>query len=242
MQPQTQQEKLKTEPVIPDYKCFIGYAATVYDAVQRKVQVEVKAKKGVKVTTHRFKGVRVEQGVKDLATCKADIDEIRISVARYNVTDMGRKNMYLLDDTPSFKKVKRVRSSIAKRLQSNPDKTFLLLYAFAGHGIQRAGKQFIVINTFDPQTGFYKMWGIEYEIRRSAQLNRNSYQIGLFACCREVFTSEKHSGFFGGTVLQALAHFDKEEFDELQSQLAQDDKVAAEALRKLVEKLRGEIS
>ena len=116
MQPQTQQEKLKTEPVIPDYKCFIGYAATVYDAAQRKVQVKVKAKKGSKLTARQFKGVMVEQGVKDLVTCKADIDDIRINLARYNVTDMGRKNMYLLDDTPSFKKVSRVRSSITKRL------------------------------------------------------------------------------------------------------------------------------
>ena len=112
MQPQTPQDKLKTSPFIADHTCFIGYAATVYDAAQRKVE----AKKGAKGAQLKFKGVMVEQGVKDLGACKADIDDIRKSLARYDVTDMGRDNMYLLDNTPSWSKVSSVRSGITKRL------------------------------------------------------------------------------------------------------------------------------
>ena len=38
--------------------------------------------------------------------------------------------------------------------------------------------------------------------------------IGVFACCREIFDSRKHYGYFGGTQLQAYALLDKKRRDE----------------------------
>ena len=131
MQPQTPQHKLKNTPFLADISCFIGYAAMVYDAAYKKA----KAKKQLEKDLNKFRGVIIEQGVNDLPACKLDIDEIRKCVARYGITDMGRNGQYLLDYTPTYKKVFRVRAGISKRLKKSPDKTFLLLYAFAGHGM-----------------------------------------------------------------------------------------------------------
>ena len=102
---------------------------------------------------------------------------------------MGRNNQYLLDNTPTYKRVFKVRTGIAKRLKASPDKTFLLLYALAGHGIQLDGRQVVLINTFDKKTGFYRIWGIEAEIRKYAKDNANAYVIGLMACCREIHST-----------------------------------------------------
>ena len=156
----------------------------------------------------RFRGVKVEQGINNLPDCKCDIDVIRKCVAKYGITDMGRNNIYLLDDTPTYSRVFKVRTGIAKRLKASPDNTFLLVYALAGHGMQMDGRQIILINQYDKKTGFYKLWGIEADIRRLAKANTNAYIIGLFACCREIFSSTKHCGLFGGTVQQAYVHFD----------------------------------
>ena len=128
---------------------------------------------------------------------------------------MGRNDIYLLDDTPTFKRVFKVRTGIAKRLKASPDNTFLLVYALAGHGMQMEGRQIVLINQYDSKTGFYKLWGIEADIRRLATANTNAYIIGLFACCREIFSGTKHCGLFGGTVQQAFVHFDHIEFMEL---------------------------
>ena len=131
MKPQTADDKLRNEPHIADVSIFIGYAATKYNkAFKMKVD-----KKKLPKELLRFRGINIEQGVKDLPTCKLDIDEIKKTVIKYGVTDMGRNNRYLLDFTPTYKRVFKVRTSIAKRLKAGPDKTYLLIYAVAGHGM-----------------------------------------------------------------------------------------------------------
>ena len=99
MQPQTAKDKLRNEPFIAQVSCFIGYAARVYNSAHRKVW----AKKTIQEDLNKFRGVKIEQGVKDLPTCKLDIDEIRKTVTKYGITDMGRNNRYLLDYTPTYK-------------------------------------------------------------------------------------------------------------------------------------------
>ena len=99
MQPQTPQDKLRNEPHIADVSIFVGYAATVYDKCFR----EAVAKQQLAQDLLKFRGVKIEQGVKDLPTCKLDIDEIRKTVTKYGITDMGRNNRYLLDYTPTYK-------------------------------------------------------------------------------------------------------------------------------------------
>ena len=99
------------------------------------------------------------------------------------------------------------------------------------------GRQIVLINEFDKKTGFYRLWGIEADIRRLAKSNTNAYIIGLFACCREIFSSTKHCGLFGGSMQQAYVHYDMAMFMELQAKVAK-DAAKAEAQKTLELKLR----
>ena len=99
MKPQTAKDKLRNEPFIAQLSLFIGYAATVYD----KAYKEAVDKKLLAQDLFKFRGVKIEQGVKDLPACKLDIDEISKTVKRYGITDMGRNDRYLLDYTPTYK-------------------------------------------------------------------------------------------------------------------------------------------
>ena len=73
------------------------------------------------------------------------------------------------------------------------------------------GKQVVVVDEFDKKTTFYKIWAVEHDIRDSSKKMKNTYTIGLFACCREIFSNQNHRGYIGGTILQALVHFDRAE-------------------------------
>ena len=54
----------------------------------------------------------------------------------------------------------------------------------------------MLLNEYKKETGFYKLWGIEGDVRTIAKNNPNSYQICLFACCREVLMPAVHGGGF----------------------------------------------
>ena len=122
---------MKTEPFIADYSCFIGFAGMKFDKGWKRKEM---SKKQLAQELHRFRGVTVEHGVKELITCQQDIDEIRHRLATYGVTDMGPKNIYLLSD-PTWKQVMKCRNHLAKRILRRPDKKFLYIMAFAGHGM-----------------------------------------------------------------------------------------------------------
>ena len=66
-----------------------------------------------------------------------------------------------------------------------------------------------------------------------AKDNTNAYIIGLMACCREIFSTQRHCGLFGGTEQQALVHFDMMQFTELQAQFGKEGKAKVEAKEKL---------
>ena len=95
------------------------------------------------------------------------------------------------------------------------------------------GRQVLLVNSFDKKIAFYRMWGVENDIRNSAKNNRNSYSVALFACCREIHSTQRHTGLFGGSEQQALAHFDAISFTELTAQIAKTEAAKAEATMKL---------
>ena len=86
------------------------------------------------------------------------------------------------------------------------------------------------------------MWGVENDIRTLAKNNGNSYSIALFACCREIHSTQKHSGLFSGSEQQALAHFDAISFTELTAQIAKTEAAQAEAKQKLKQQQDDQIS
>ena len=97
----------------------------------------------------------------------------------------------------------------------------------AGHGIVNKGRQALLLNEFSETTKFYKFWAVESNIRSIATEFKNSYSMTFFACCREIFGAEKHSGCFEGTMAEAEKYFRDQDEKDLEEETAK----ATELLR-----------
>ena len=59
---------------------------------------------------------------------------------------------------------------------------------FAGHGIEYSdGHQTLLTNEYDKKSKSYKRFCAEKMVRILSDHNKNSYHIGIFACCRQAF-------------------------------------------------------
>ena len=83
---------------------------------------------------------------------------------------------------------------MAKLLKVDVTKNHFGLFCYAGHGMIQNGTQCILLNQFDKKTGFYKLHQLEKQIRRITQNNHNMYVVAIAACCRENFSTDRHSG------------------------------------------------
>ena len=63
---------------------------------------------------------------------------------------------------------------------------------YAGHGMIKEGSQCIILNHFDEKQEFYRLRPVEKDIRLISGTYKNSYLVGIFACCREIFIPNKH--------------------------------------------------
>ena len=68
-----------------------------------------------------------------------------------------------------------------------PMKRYLIIFLFAGHGLQKDGMQEMLYNEFDTRNCFYKLFRAEVKLRSFAEIFQNAYVIGIFACCRQTF-------------------------------------------------------
>ena len=107
-------------------------------------------------------------------------------------------------------KVIKTIADIKKRLAANPETNHLIIYIAAGHGMNVDGQQVLLVNQFDKNERFYKWFAIEKEIRMIAKhFPHNTYQLGIFACCREIYKESYHKGRKKGSnpnaVSEALA-------------------------------------
>ena len=87
-------------------------------------------------------------------------------------------------------------TSLAKHLKKNPKDTILILRCFACHGMIQDGRQIILTNEFEKSRQFYKVLGVEQNIRENARNFSNAYLITIFACCREIRSPGIHTGGF----------------------------------------------
>ena len=74
------------------------------------------------------------------------------------------------------------------------------------------------------------MWNTEDDIRVMASKFPNTFCVSVYACCREQFSSSKHTGHIGGTKDEAKAHFMlvlTEEFEALEAKDATDKEIKA---------------
>ena len=81
----------------------------------------------------------------------------------------------------------KLDKDLRKRLKGQPDKKFLSVLFLAGHGMLKEGMQWLLLNQFDKNIGFYKMYATESEIRKWSKMLMNCYFVALFACCREIY-------------------------------------------------------
>ena len=78
--------------------------------------------------------------------------------------------------------------------KDNPHETILTLLCYATHGMIQDGRQVFLVNELAPNKGFYKIVGVEENMRKSALFNSNAYIVVIFACCREIFLVAQHCG------------------------------------------------
>ena len=60
----------------------------------------------------------------------------------------------------------------------------------------------------------------------------NTYLVGIFACCREIYRPTKHCGLFGGSKEKAYEFYKQIVAVQLESERAEGVKAKEEALRK----------
>ena len=85
-------------------------------------------------------------------------------------------------------------SELLRLFKSLPEETVLALSCFASHGMIQDGRQVILLNEFLSTKGFYKIFGVEENIRLMAQKFPNAYLVVIFACCREIHLVAQHCG------------------------------------------------
>ena len=88
---------------------------------------------------------------------------------------------------------------INKMLKKSPESKFFGMLLYAGHGMIRDGSQNLLLNQFDKARGFYKFAVIEKDIRTTSAKYKNSYIVGIVACCREIYVKERHCNCIGAS-------------------------------------------
>ena len=132
---------------------------------------------------------------------KSDCELIRAVLRKYDVTDTGPNNvtprpgnMYTMENNPTIAQYNNAIDNIKKRVRELPDKNFLIVFCVAGYSMQIGGHEVVLVNEFDGRSTFYKFCSVEKDVRLIAELFKNTYQIVIFACRREVFNRTIHCG------------------------------------------------
>ena len=197
--PQTLKEHLKENYYVHDVAIIVYFWAMEFDAVEKIVEQEDSEGNVQKV---------VKQFMGNLPHCEDDIEAFKGAMEQYGITKATNPgNIYELKD-PKNMEVMKTMAEIKKRLKANPDKKHLILYVAAGHGMNVNGQQVLLVNQFAESEKFYKFFPVEQEIRTIAKnFMKNSFQLGIFACCREIYRESKHKGQKKGsaTASEALA-------------------------------------
>ena len=158
--------------------------------------------------------------------------------ARFDVTDMGENDKYLLLDVSDKKVVDAARNDLKKRIKASPELNFFIVMVFASHGLQMDGKQCIVLNCINEKTGYFHTFNAEEDIRGIAKKFGHTYTLGLFACCREIHRSHVHCGLVGPTEEAAIEYFTKQLRAERILELETEDAKRNEAKKLLEDDLK----
>ena len=143
-----------------------------------------------------MKNGKLQPFLADILQAKKDCDDLRECFEKYNIR--REDQIYDLSNDPTEKEVKNTIMSITKKIQQGRDKTprenYLVIFFFAGHGILKDGGQHVLYNEFNPRSKFYKTLNAEQQLRHMANKLPNSYIIGIFACCRQLYNAGDMTG------------------------------------------------
>ena len=92
-----------------------------------------------------------------------------------------------------------------------------------------------MINQLNKRTKFFEWWAAEADIRLIARKYSNTFSVGIFACCREIFNASRHCDLFAGTEQEALTHFTVRLNTRYESLKSEDSKKKEEAIKKMNE-------
>ena len=115
------------------------------------------------------------QAMQDLPGTEKDCRAIRKAAKKYGATDNGDGTYTLKDTEANHGNYRKIQRSILTRLRAKPEKKYLIIYCFAGHGMNENGRQVFLVNEFDERTTFYKLCNVENYIRQYAEDYQNSY-------------------------------------------------------------------
>ena len=133
------------------------------------------------------KGVKPFMG--DLPATVDDTAAFKSAMNYYGITN--EEDFYNLHD-PTLNECNAVFRELIKKFAENPDTNYLILFVFAGHGMNASGQQVLLVNEFDKPSNFYKKLDVEAKIRTMSEACPNTYSLAFFACCREIYDKTRH--------------------------------------------------
>ena len=117
------------------------------------------------------------------------------------ISDFGPDNLYLLnkdlnDPKKSVTEAQTTKAfnSVSKSLREEPKQTRLGIVYVGGHGMMHEGTQHFVLNQYDKDKRFYKLFPVEAKIRHVTYKHNNCYMIAIMACSRDSFNQSQILG------------------------------------------------
>lgn len=130
------------------------------------------------------------QAMANIGQAQKDCEDMKEFLLKFGVQE---ENINLLIN-PTEADTKKMYMSVLKRImmgrKKSPQQDFLVVHVFAGHGVQEAGTQYLLHNEWCKDRRYYKMFAAEEKLRVMAKSLKNSYHIGIFACCRERYEAK----------------------------------------------------
>ena len=175
VKPLNEQETSKSYPIYPEQKQGIFCGISRYNGVQKLVSVKKR---------------KYRQFYNDLPAIFKDQRIFEKIVSRFGFRNEQTKT--LLD--PSMKDCREIITDLQRLCKKHPQEIVFAFSCYACHGMIQDGRQVILVNQINQSKGFYTMFGVEENVRNLAQMFKNSYNVVVYACCREIFLVASHCG------------------------------------------------
>ena len=100
---------------------------------------------------------KVEQALPDIPFALKEMQSIKTVFQQY-IKD--ERDFYHLQ-APSMAQIDETVEHIKLRLKHNPETNYCLIIAAIGEGIQREGSENLVINEWDSNSRYFKLWKVQ---------------------------------------------------------------------------------